>query len=69
MGQITPPQGSARPVKSFTLDQAINYALANYPSVRAAMEEIAAARSGKDFQSTYISNLSFGRRQNPHHAG
>jgi outer membrane protein TolC len=59
MGQITPPRGSARPVKSFTLEEAIEYALANYPSVRASMEEIAAARSGVSLARTnYLPQLN-----------
>jgi outer membrane protein TolC len=33
-------------VKIFTLDQAINQALENYPSVRAALERVAAERAG-----------------------
>ena len=59
MGQTTPPRGSARPVKSFTLEEAINYALANYPSVRASMEEIAAARTGVSLARTsYLPQLN-----------
>lgn len=32
--------------KSYTLDEAIRYALANYPAVRASMERVTAARAG-----------------------
>ena len=43
-GQLPQPQG--HPVKTLTLDQAIEYALANYPAVRAAMERVSGARAG-----------------------
>ena len=42
--QTSPSRG--QPVKKFTLEQAINYALANYPAVRAAQERVFAARAG-----------------------
>jgi outer membrane protein TolC len=46
-------------VKTFTLEEAIDYALANYPSVRAAMEQIAAARSGVSLARTnYLPQLN-----------
>ena len=58
-GQNTLPGGSARPAKSFTLEEAIDYALANYPSVRASMEEIAAARTGVSLARTnYLPQLN-----------
>lgn len=41
---VAHPQGPS--VKPFTLDEAIHYALANYPAVRAALEQVAASRSG-----------------------
>jgi outer membrane protein len=37
------PQSNA---KVFTLEQAVNYALANYPAVRAAMSQVNAAKAG-----------------------
>lgn len=46
---ITPlcAQQSARsPVKQFTVPEAVDYALANYPAVRAALEQYNAARAG-----------------------
>jgi len=46
MGQITPPQGPARAAKTFTLEEAVNYALANYRAVRAAQEQVSAAQAG-----------------------
>jgi len=59
MGQTTLPRGSARPLKSFTLQEAIDYALANYPAVRAAMEETAAARIGVSLARTnYLPQLN-----------
>ena len=45
MAQTAPPRGPARPVKTFTLEEAINYALANYPAVRAALEQVNSAKS------------------------
>lgn len=41
-------QGQAQPVagKAYSLDQAISYALANYPAVRASFERVNAAQSG-----------------------
>jgi outer membrane protein len=40
------PASQARQDRTFTLDQAINYALTNYPAVRAALERVSAARAG-----------------------
>ena len=58
-GQTTPLQAPTSPVKTFTLEEAINYALANYPSVRASMEQIAAARSGVSLARTsYLPQLN-----------
>src|SRR5437763_2613000 len=39
-------------VTSFPLDQAIDYALTNYPAIRAARERIAAARAGVSLART-----------------
>ena len=59
VAQTAPPQGSARPVKTFTLEEAINYALANYPSVRAALEQVNSARSGVALaRTTYLPQLN-----------
>ncbi len=45
-GQTETLQKSTGTVKTFTLDQAINFAEANYPAIRAAQERISAARGG-----------------------
>jgi len=39
-------QGDAPAGRGLTLDQAIDYALAHYPAVRAALEQVSVARSG-----------------------
>jgi outer membrane protein len=39
-------QAQAAPVRSFTLEGAVNYALANYPAVAAVLEQVKAAQSG-----------------------
>jgi len=53
--QVHPPQSQDSPVKKFTLDQAISYALINYPSVRASIERAAAARAGVSLaRTTYL---------------
>jgi outer membrane protein len=51
---------SAQPApKVFTLQQAVDFALANYPAVRAALERYNAARSGVDLAKTsYVPFLS-----------
>lgn len=46
------PGSRGQQVRSFTLDQAINYALTNYPSIRAARERISAARAGVSLART-----------------
>ncbi len=48
--QSSPSQG--QPVKTLTLEQAITYALANYPAVRAALERVSAARAGVSLART-----------------
>lgn len=59
MGQTTLPQGSSRPSKTFRLEEAINYALANYPAVRAALEQVNSARSGVALARTsYLPQLN-----------
>jgi outer membrane protein len=58
-GQTAPPQAPTSSVKTFTLAEAIDYALANYPSVRASMEQIAAARGGVSLARTsYLPQLN-----------
>ena len=39
-------QAQTSPVRPFTLEQAVNYALQNYPAVRASLEGLNAARAG-----------------------
>ncbi|HET7214689.1 MAG TPA: TolC family protein [Terriglobia bacterium] len=51
-GQAAPPQSPAPAVRSFTVQEAVNYALANYPAVRAAMERYIAAREGVGLAAT-----------------
>ena len=46
------PASRGQQVRSFTLDQAIDYALTNYPAIRAARERIAAARAGVSLART-----------------
>ena len=48
--QFPPSQGQQ--VGLLTLDQAINYALTNYPSIRAALERVSAARAGVSLART-----------------
>jgi outer membrane protein len=48
--QSQPPRG--QPVRTFTLEQALDYALANYPAVRAALERVSAARAGVSLART-----------------
>jgi len=44
--QSPPPESP--PAKTFTLEQAINHALTNYPAVRAALERVSAAQAGEN---------------------
>ena len=44
--QMTVAQSKDAGRKVFTLEEAVNYALKNYPAVRAAMERASAAESG-----------------------
>ncbi len=39
-------QAEKPPARVFTLEEAVNFALANYPAVRAALERVSAARAG-----------------------
>lgn len=58
---ITPAcaqQSGAPAVKQFTVQEAVDYALANYPAVRAALEQYNAARAGVAVaQTNYIPRL------------
>ncbi|MBZ5566092.1 MAG: TolC family protein, partial [Acidobacteriia bacterium] len=45
-------QAANAPPRKFTLEQAVNYALQNYPAVRAAMERIQAAQGRTDLART-----------------
>jgi outer membrane protein len=56
--RIVKGQTSTRPSETFTLESAVNYALAHYPAVRAAQEQVAAARGGVDLERTrYLPRL------------
>ena len=48
--QSPPPESP--PAKTFTLEQAINHALTNYPAVRAALERVSAAQAGVSLART-----------------
>ncbi|MGA8185376.1 MAG: TolC family protein [Terriglobia bacterium] len=51
-----PPQ-AAQP-KAFTLEEAVNYALAHYPAMQAGRDQVEAARGGVDFARTnYLPQL------------
>jgi len=45
-GQARSAQGTAQSQQTFTLEQAVEFALKNYPAVRAALEQQSAAQSG-----------------------
>jgi outer membrane protein len=45
-GRNLPAQAQALPARSLTLGEAIDYALAHYPAVRAALEQVESARNG-----------------------
>jgi len=50
---------SAPAVRTFTVQEAVNYALANYPAVRAAIERYVAAREGVSLAATnYLPSLN-----------
>ncbi|HLK33063.1 MAG TPA: TolC family protein [Terriglobales bacterium] len=52
-------QSSAPGMKSFTLEEAVNYALANYPAVRAAIQSYAAAHEGVGLATlSYLPNVN-----------
>ena len=59
MGQSAPPQVSTHAPTTFTLQEAIDYALAHYPAVRAALERVNSARSGVALSRTsYLPQLN-----------
>lgn len=52
-------QTGVPPARSFTLPEAVSYALANYPAVRAAIQAYSAAHEGVGLASTsYLPNVS-----------
>lgn len=52
-------QTNAPPARAFTLEEAIDYSLAHYPAVRAALEQVNSARSGVAFaRTTYLPQLN-----------
>src|SRR5882757_4898070 len=46
LGQTSPAQSSADGKKTLTLEEAVDFALKNYPAVRAALERVTAAQDG-----------------------
>ncbi len=52
LAPLLPGQAANAPPRKFTLDQAINYALQNYPAVRAALERIQSAQGRTDLART-----------------
>lgn len=51
-GQTVPVPSPPPPAKMFTLEEAVDYALANYPAVRAAQEQIAGTQAGVSLART-----------------
>ena len=52
-------QSQQTPPKAFTLEQAVDYALQNYPAVRASLEQVSAARAGVTVARTqYLPQLN-----------
>ena len=51
-GQVAPAQTEAGHMKTFTLEEAISFARTNYPAIRAAREQIAAAQAGVSLART-----------------
>lgn len=52
-------QPAAPPVRQFTVQQAVDYALANYPAVQAALQQYNAARAGVSLARTsYLPDLN-----------
>jgi outer membrane protein len=55
--KAAPPQ-AAKP-QTFTLEEAVNYALAHYPAIQAGRDQVDAARGGVDFARTnYLPQLN-----------
>jgi outer membrane protein TolC len=46
VGRVTLAQSSATPSSVLTLEEAVNYALKNYPAVRASLERVRSAQAG-----------------------
>ena len=58
-GQTSVPQAAVKPARTFTLEEAINYALLHYPAVRAALEQVNQARSGVALtQTSYLPQMN-----------
>jgi outer membrane protein len=56
--QETPTQPQASPPLSFTLEQALQYAIDHYPTVRAALEQVNASTAGVSVaKSAYLPRL------------
>ncbi len=52
-------QNQQTPLKTFTLEQAVDYAVQNYPAVRASLERVSAARAGVTVARTeYLPQLN-----------
>jgi outer membrane protein len=52
-------QGQQIPPRTFTLEQAVDYALQNYPAVRASLERVSSARAGVTLARTqYLPQLN-----------
>lgn len=52
-------QSQQTPPKAFSLEQAVDYALQNYPAVRASLEQVSAARAGVTLARTqYLPQLN-----------
>jgi len=59
LGQPAAPQSGTRPTRSFTVQEAVNYAMSNYPAVRAAIQSYMAARAGVGLAATsYLPNIN-----------
>ena len=52
LGQTSPAQSSADQKKRLTLEEAVDFALKNYPAVRAALERVTAAQGGVSLART-----------------
>ena len=56
--QVPPTQPQTAPPNVFTFDQAVQYALDHYPTVRAALEQINASTAGVSVaKSAYLPRL------------